>query len=579
MAMGGKGAETIAEDVEEALLTLAPTMGVVTDRRRGGQGDERNDTRVEGHPSLKPTLPAGRTVLGKRRSQQQSCHGNSGSIPPVLALLLVLVLIFVEDRTLVVEVSASSSSGLTKTYNLRGSSSLWPLLSRRQRKLQWEEDDDDDDEALSLILGEENVDDEDVNGVLPVSSLDEEDGDDKKNDKDSGNDVSSNNALLLSKKIDEGSINDEDNENASDDDDDHDESGNKENFNEDALSFGAEGDTAEVVPAKTAKAPPIISEEGQASSLATGPIVAAEDAAYEASLAGVLESQKEEVLAAEQAQQDQQDERGADYLKIDDEKNVHDAMDEILSNEAPDQSTEEKLSGPFPAPLSETTPSSKAVSTSHASALCQDSSAFLYKNKPNFTCAYIAAESAEKCHKMHGKVSVGVADCPVSCNMVEECIEWASTAEKTVVDGGDNTMKNIVANTSSEMRGGEDVPDTMVTKDARDSPVQEYKEDSSPQPSAVPATGKEEVIDTSKADMGDVVIDELKTKQVTTEIELDQLHDDTKALGDNYAAIDPEGLEEEMVELKEELEDEVISIEEEAKGLCVCRICVYAVFS
>merc|ERR1712085_101035 len=58
-------------------------------------------------------------------------------------------------------------------------------------------------------------------------------------------------------------------------------------------------------------------------------------------------------------------------------------------------------------------------------ASCKDDPAFLYKDKPGFTCAFIGTMKPERCAKLHNGEAIGIASCPESCNMVQECLAAA----------------------------------------------------------------------------------------------------------------------------------------------------------
>ncbi len=61
------------------------------------------------------------------------------------------------------------------------------------------------------------------------------------------------------------------------------------------------------------------------------------------------------------------------------------------------------------------------VPAKNAVTVCEDDPSFLYKDKPGFDCAFLAANKPDKCLKLHGDETVGAASCPVSCGMVKEC--------------------------------------------------------------------------------------------------------------------------------------------------------------
>ena len=55
--------------------------------------------------------------------------------------------------------------------------------------------------------------------------------------------------------------------------------------------------------------------------------------------------------------------------------------------------------------------------------VCEDDPDFLYKGRAGQDCVYLATNAPEKCAKSHNGEKIGVADCPVSCDMVDECKE------------------------------------------------------------------------------------------------------------------------------------------------------------
>jgi len=72
-----------------------------------------------------------------------------------------------------------------------------------------------------------------------------------------------------------------------------------------------------------------------------------------------------------------------------------------------------------------------------SSTVCKDSETFLYKEKPGWDCAYIGESDPNKCLKLHNGVSVGIADCPKSCNMVDKCLEAAGLGTESGVAGSE----------------------------------------------------------------------------------------------------------------------------------------------
>ena len=71
-----------------------------------------------------------------------------------------------------------------------------------------------------------------------------------------------------------------------------------------------------------------------------------------------------------------------------------------------------------------------------ANTSCQDDSNFLYKDKPGFTCEYIAANKPDKCVK-----PLIVTSCPVSCNMVEECEQLMKGVSAASIDDKEGNLE------------------------------------------------------------------------------------------------------------------------------------------
>merc|ERR1711966_540908 len=114
-------------------------------------------------------------------------------------------------------------------------------------------------------------------------------------------------------------------------------------------------------------------------------------------------------------------------------------------------------------------------------AACKDDPAFLYKNKPGNTCAYIGSLKPERCSKLHNGAEIGVTSCPESCKMVEKCLAAASggrdgvlepaPASNATVKGeeGDLTKKEIAGDNgvamgtenTIEVGSGDDVATTL----------------------------------------------------------------------------------------------------------------------
>jgi len=62
-----------------------------------------------------------------------------------------------------------------------------------------------------------------------------------------------------------------------------------------------------------------------------------------------------------------------------------------------------------------------AGESSDESNSCSDDPTFLYKNKPDFDCGYIAKNKPAKCFGLQNGVKIGISSCPKSCNLVNDC--------------------------------------------------------------------------------------------------------------------------------------------------------------
>ena len=78
---------------------------------------------------------------------------------------------------------------------------------------------------------------------------------------------------------------------------------------------------------------------------------------------------------------------------------------------------------------------------------CKDDKQFLYKDKPGFTCEYIALNKPDKCLKLHNGDKVGAISCPESCNMIQECEDMH---DATGVVFGTNSDTNLDTNPIAE---------------------------------------------------------------------------------------------------------------------------------
>ena len=92
-----------------------------------------------------------------------------------------------------------------------------------------------------------------------------------------------------------------------------------------------------------------------------------------------------------------------------------------------------------------------------------DNPAFLYKDRPRQDCAYIVANSPEKCKKLHNEEIIGVVSCPKSCGMTEECLELKEGLDNVTFtpveeenEQGATTAEEGIANEEAEVVRDED---------------------------------------------------------------------------------------------------------------------------
>ncbi|KAL3808455.1 hypothetical protein ACHAXA_010915, partial [Cyclostephanos tholiformis] len=76
---------------------------------------------------------------------------------------------------------------------------------------------------------------------------------------------------------------------------------------------------------------------------------------------------------------------------------------------------------------------------------CVDDPSFLYKDTPGYTCEYIGVNKPEKCGKIHNGQKVGVFKCPVSCQMVAECMEISNVSDNLIMGSGDTPLDKEVS--------------------------------------------------------------------------------------------------------------------------------------
>ncbi|KAK1737704.1 hypothetical protein QTG54_011476 [Skeletonema marinoi] len=102
------------------------------------------------------------------------------------------------------------------------------------------------------------------------------------------------------------------------------------------------------------------------------------------------------------------------------------------------------------------------------SILCQDDPGFEYKGYEGFDCAYIKEKKPAKCDKKHEGVKVGLSSCPVSCDMVDECMALQKRKNDVVVSPTDETTTE---------KSAEAIADEQVSEDHSDDSATEQKDD------------------------------------------------------------------------------------------------------
>ena len=106
--------------------------------------------------------------------------------------------------------------------------------------------------------------------------------------------------------------------------------------------------------------------------------------------------------------------------------------------------------------------SAEVVSSNTKVGGCQDDPDFLYKGYEGFNCEYIKENKPEKCNKMHDGKKVGVVSCPVSCDMVNECMALLTTTEPSDVVQEANDVAKV---TEPEDEAPVETPPAAATKD------------------------------------------------------------------------------------------------------------------
>eukprot|EP00984_Skeletonema_dohrnii_P022630 scaffold11731_cov74-Skeletonema_dohrnii-CCMP3373.AAC.1 len=121
---------------------------------------------------------------------------------------------------------------------------------------------------------------------------------------------------------------------------------------------------------------------------------------------------------------------------------------EAVSTEAGTEE-EEDLSEELLKTQNITSSDEKSIETNETDVLCQDDPDFKFKGYEGFNCEYIKENKPEKCNKLHDGEKVGVVSCPVSCGMVDECMEL----QELKVDAAlENALENneTLSNTTVE---------------------------------------------------------------------------------------------------------------------------------
>uniref|UniRef100_A0A7S2L4Y7 Protein kinase domain-containing protein n=1 Tax=Skeletonema marinoi TaxID=267567 RepID=A0A7S2L4Y7_9STRA len=177
------------------------------------------------------------------------------------------------------------------------------------------------------------------------------------------------------------------------------------------------------------------------------------------------EDNEEEAVSVTDENDDQQ-------LEEETESKAEIALDEGTDDEEMaeklEEEMEEALDEELVQPKEEGEEIEAASETEDESVLCQDDPEFEYKGYEGFNCAYIKEKKPDKCDKKHEGVKVGLSSCPVSCDMVDECMALQQRKNDVVVSPTDETTteKSIEA-----------VADEQVSEDNSDDSATEQKDD------------------------------------------------------------------------------------------------------
>eukprot|EP00985_Skeletonema_marinoi_P007136 scaffold3121_cov211-Skeletonema_marinoi.AAC.5 len=177
------------------------------------------------------------------------------------------------------------------------------------------------------------------------------------------------------------------------------------------------------------------------------------------------EDNEEEAVSVTDENDDQQ-------LEEETESKAEIALDEGTDDEEMaeklEEEMEEALDEELVQPKEEGEEIEAASETEDESVLCQDDPEFEYKGYEGFNCAYIKEKKPDKCDKKHQGVKVGLSSCPVSCDMVDECMALQKQTNAVVVSSADETTTE---------KSAEAIADEQVSEDNSDDSAMEQKDD------------------------------------------------------------------------------------------------------
>eukprot|EP00577_Skeletonema_sp_RCC1716_P004161 CAMPEP_0113392536 /NCGR_PEP_ID=MMETSP0013_2-20120614/11339_1 /TAXON_ID=2843 ORGANISM="Skeletonema costatum, Strain 1716" /NCGR_SAMPLE_ID=MMETSP0013_2 /ASSEMBLY_ACC=CAM_ASM_000158 /LENGTH=1356 /DNA_ID=CAMNT_0000275939 /DNA_START=56 /DNA_END=4122 /DNA_ORIENTATION=+ /assembly_acc=CAM_ASM_000158 len=166
------------------------------------------------------------------------------------------------------------------------------------------------------------------------------------------------------------------------------------------------------------------------------------------------------------------DENDDQQLEEETESKAEIALDEGTDDEEMaeklEEEMEEALDEELVQPKEEGEEIEAASETEDESVLCQDDPEFEYKGYEGFNCAYIKEKKPDKCDKKHQGVKVGLSSCPVSCDMVDECMALQKQTNAVVVSSADETTTE---------KSAEAIADEQVSEDNSDDSAMEQKDD------------------------------------------------------------------------------------------------------